>query len=136
MARIVTRPIKGTRPATAVGRRELLASAKERAEHVMIVDLSRNDLARVAHTGSVRVDELYAIRRWSDLWQAESVVSADPRARRQPGPGAPRAVSGWLGDRCAETGRPGPDRGAGAGRPGSEHGRARLDHPGPVSISG
>jgi para-aminobenzoate synthetase component 1 len=75
--RVVTRPIKGTRPATAVGRRELLASAKERAEHVMIVDLERNDLARVARTGSVRVDELYAVRRWCDLWQAESVVSAE-----------------------------------------------------------
>jgi para-aminobenzoate synthetase component I len=74
--RVVTRPIKGTRPATTIGRRELLASAKERAEHVMIVDLARNDLARVARTGSVRVDELYAIRQWSDLWQAESVVSA------------------------------------------------------------
>ncbi len=81
--RIVTKPIKGTRPATETGRRELLASDKERAEHVMIVDLSRNDLARVATTGSVRVDELYAIRRWSDLWQAESVVSADWR----PAPG-------------------------------------------------
>jgi para-aminobenzoate synthetase component 1 len=75
--RVVTRPIKGTRPATAAGRRELLASAKERAEHVMIVDLERNDLARVARTGSVRVDELYAVRRWCDLWQAESVVSAE-----------------------------------------------------------
>jgi para-aminobenzoate synthetase component 1 len=74
--RIVTRPIKGTRPATDTGRRELLASTKERAEHVMIVDLERNDLARVAVTGSVRVDELYAIRRWCGLWQAESVVSA------------------------------------------------------------
>ncbi|MFC0533615.1 chorismate-binding protein [Phytohabitans kaempferiae] len=78
--RVVTRPIKGTRPATEVGRRELLASAKERAEHVMIVDLERNDLARVARTGSVRVDELFAIRRWCDLWQAESVVSAEPVA--------------------------------------------------------
>jgi para-aminobenzoate synthetase component I len=76
--RIVTRPIKGTRPATGSGRRELLDSTKERAEHVMIVDLERNDLARVARTGSVRVDELYAIRRWCDLWQAESVVSAAP----------------------------------------------------------
>ncbi|MFG3418076.1 chorismate-binding protein [Micromonospora sp. NPDC049460] len=74
--RLVTRPIKGTRPATAVGRAELLASAKERAEHVMIVDLERNDLARVARTGSVRVDELFAVRRWCDLWQAESTVSA------------------------------------------------------------
>jgi para-aminobenzoate synthetase component 1 len=78
--RVVTRPIKGTRPATEVGRRELLASAKERAEHIMIVDLERNDLARIARTGSVRVDELYAIRRWCDLWQAESVVSAEPAA--------------------------------------------------------
>jgi para-aminobenzoate synthetase component 1 len=74
--RVVTRPIKGTRPATAAGRRELLASAKERAEHVMIVDLERNDLARLPGTGPVRVDELFAVRRWSGLWQAESVVSA------------------------------------------------------------
>lgn len=76
--RLVTRPIKGTRPATAAGRAELLASAKERAEHVMIVDLERNDLARIARTGSVRVDELFAVRRWCDLWQAESTVSAAP----------------------------------------------------------
>ncbi|MEV0428152.1 chorismate-binding protein [Micromonospora sp. NPDC050495] len=76
--RLVTRPIKGTRPATEAGRRELLASAKERAEHVMIVDLERNDLARVARTGTVRVDELFAVRRWCDLWQAESTVSAAP----------------------------------------------------------
>ncbi|BEL03887.1 hypothetical protein Q0Z83_020780 [Actinoplanes sichuanensis] len=75
--RVVTRPIKGTRPATAAGRRELLASAKERAEHVMIVDLERNDLARLPGTGPVRVDELFAVREWSGLWQAESVVSAD-----------------------------------------------------------
>ncbi len=74
--RVVTRPIKGTRPATAAGRRELLGSAKERAEHVMIVDLERNDLARVARTGTVRVDRLFAVRRWCDLWQAESTVSA------------------------------------------------------------
>jgi para-aminobenzoate synthetase component I len=72
-----TRPIKGTRPATASGRAELLASAKERAEHVMIVDLERNDLARVARTGSVRVERLFALREWAGLWQAESVVAAD-----------------------------------------------------------
>ncbi len=74
--RVVTRPIKGTRPATEAGLRELLASAKERAEHVMIVDLERNDLARLPGTGPVRVDELFAVRRWVGLWQAESVVSA------------------------------------------------------------
>ncbi|MFI2713445.1 chorismate-binding protein [Micromonospora sp. NPDC018662] len=76
--RLVTRPIKGTRPATPAGRRDLLTSAKERAEHIMIVDLERNDLARIARTGSVRVDELFAVRRWCDLWQAESTVSAAP----------------------------------------------------------
>ncbi|MEU4238332.1 chorismate-binding protein [Actinoplanes sp. NPDC026619] len=74
--RVITRPIKGTRPATGPGRRELLASAKERAEHVMIVDLERNDLARLPELGPVTVDELFAVRRWVDLWQAESVVSA------------------------------------------------------------
>jgi para-aminobenzoate synthetase component 1 len=73
---IETRPIKGTRSATAAGRAELLASPKERAEHVMIVDLERNDLARVAEIGSVEVPELFAVRRWCDLWQAESVVRA------------------------------------------------------------
>jgi para-aminobenzoate synthetase component 1 len=73
---IETRPIKGTRPATASGRRELVASAKERAEHIMIVDLSRNDLARVAQVGTVDVPELFTLRRWCDLWQAESRVTA------------------------------------------------------------
>ncbi|AGZ42513.1 putative chorismate-binding protein [Actinoplanes friuliensis DSM 7358] len=79
--RVVTRPIKGTRPATARGRRELLASAKERAEHIMIVDLERNDLARLDAVGPVRVDELFGVRRWCELWQAESVVSAPIEGR-------------------------------------------------------
>jgi para-aminobenzoate synthetase component 1 len=92
--RAVTRPIKGTRPATAEGRAELLASAKERAEHVMIVDLERNDLGRVAEVGSVRVDELFAIRRWSGLWQAESTVSA----RLAPGVGLAELLGAiWPG---------------------------------------
>ncbi|GAA0903955.1 hypothetical protein GCM10009557_79660 [Virgisporangium ochraceum] len=74
-----TRPIKGTRPATVRGRTELLSSPKERAEHVMIVDLSRNDLGRVARVGSVRVAELFGVREWAGLWQAESDVVADLR---------------------------------------------------------
>lgn len=73
---VETRPIKGTRPATPTGRRELLSSAKERAEHVMIVDLERNDLAHIARTGTVDVPELFAVRQWCDLWQAESRVVA------------------------------------------------------------
>lgn len=72
----VTRPIKGTAPATASGRTALLTSEKERAEHIMIVDLERNDLAQVAQTGSVGVPELFALRHWGDLWQAESTVQA------------------------------------------------------------
>jgi para-aminobenzoate synthetase component I len=76
---VETRPIKGTRPATAEGHRELLASTKERAEHIMIVDLERNDLARVAQTGTVAVPTLFAVRRWCHLWQAESRVTATLR---------------------------------------------------------
>jgi para-aminobenzoate synthetase component 1 len=76
-------PIKGTRPATAAGRVELLTDPKERAEHLMIVDLERNDLSRVAVTGSVAVPELFVLREWCGLWQAESVVSA----RLRPGTG-------------------------------------------------
>ena len=77
--RAVTRPIKGTRARTLAGRAELYASPKERAEHVMIVDLERNDLSHVAAIGTVVVEELYGLRGWCDLWQAESTVSATLR---------------------------------------------------------
>lgn len=76
-ATAATYPIKGTAPATADGKAELLASVKERAEHVMIVDLERNDLAQVAAPGTVAVKDLFHIGRWADLWQAESTVTAD-----------------------------------------------------------
>ena len=56
--KVWTRPIKGTRP---LGRRaELLASAKDAAEHVMIVDLERNDLSRICRPGTVRWPQLMA----------------------------------------------------------------------------
>jgi para-aminobenzoate synthetase component I len=76
-ATAATHPIKGTAPATEDGRAALLASVKERAEHVMIVDLERNDLAQVAAPGTVAVKDLFHIGRWADLWQAESTVTAD-----------------------------------------------------------
>jgi para-aminobenzoate synthetase component 1 len=81
-ARAATYPIKGTAPATEDGRAALLGSVKERAEHVMIVDLERNDLARVAVPGTVAVEGLFRLGRWADLWQAESTVTAalDPDA--------------------------------------------------------
>ena len=73
--RITTVPIKGTLPVEPGSRERLLASSKDRAEHVMIVDLERNDLSRVATTGSVAVERLYELTEWSGLWQAASLVA-------------------------------------------------------------
>jgi anthranilate synthase component I len=75
------RPIAGTRPrADSVERdleraRELLADPKERAEHVMLVDLGRNDLGRVCEYGSVQVDELMAVETYSHVMHIVSQVS-------------------------------------------------------------
>ncbi len=74
--RVTTEPIKGTRRVQPGTRQELLASAKDRAEHVMIVDLERNDLAQVAVPGSVEVERLYDVTEWSGLWHAASTVAA------------------------------------------------------------
>ncbi len=77
-----TRPIAGTRPRGAnpseddAKSLELLLSAKERAEHVMLVDLERNDLGRVAEYGSVEVDELMAIEDYSHVKHIVSNVRA------------------------------------------------------------
>lgn len=75
-----TRPIAGTRSrgATPLGDRhleqELLASVKERAEHIMLVDLERNDLGRVCQWGSVEVNELLTIERYSHVMHIVSNV--------------------------------------------------------------
>jgi anthranilate synthase component I len=75
------RPIAGTRPrADSVEQdlergRELLADPKERAEHVMLVDLGRNDLGRVCEYGSVKVDELMAVETYSHVMHIVSSVS-------------------------------------------------------------
>jgi para-aminobenzoate synthetase component 1 len=84
--RIETRPIKGTRPrgaAPAEDRRQALAlrsSAKDRAENVMIVDLARNDLGRVASFGSVGVRELYRLESHPGVHHLVSTVEARLRA--------------------------------------------------------
>jgi para-aminobenzoate synthetase/4-amino-4-deoxychorismate lyase len=81
--RVTTRPMKGTanRGKTAAeddeNRRGLLASAKERAENIMIVDLLRNDLGRLAPPGGVRVESLCDVEAYPTLWQMVSTVSAD-----------------------------------------------------------
>jgi len=79
------RPIAGTRPrADSVEQdleqaRGLLTDPKERAEHVMLVDLGRNDLGRVCEYGSVRVDELMAVETYSHVMHIVSQVSGTLR---------------------------------------------------------
>jgi len=81
-----TRPMKGTSPR---GRHpdddarlaaELVADPKERAENVMIVDLLRNDLGRVAEPGSVHVSDLFRVEALPSVWQMTSTVSARARS--------------------------------------------------------
>ncbi len=77
---VVVRPIAGTRPRGATPeqdaalREELLADAKERAEHVMLVDLGRNDVGRVATYGSVRVTDYMSVERYSHVHHLVSQV--------------------------------------------------------------
>ncbi len=79
-SRADTRPIAGTRPRgdgqpqDLTLRAELLASPKERAEHVMLVDLERNDLGKVCRYGSVRVDEFMTIEQYSHVSHLVSEV--------------------------------------------------------------
>ena len=81
--RVVTRPMKGTAPRGVsadedeANRAALLASSKERAENIMIVDLLRNDLGRLAAPGGVKVETLCAAEAYPTLWQMVSTVSAD-----------------------------------------------------------
>lgn len=76
-----TRPIAGTRPRgideinDQALEAELLADEKERAEHLMLVDLGRNDLGKVCVPGTVRVDEFMQVHRYSHVMHLESLVS-------------------------------------------------------------
>ncbi len=81
--RIVTSPMKGTArrgrwieedQAARIG---LAVSEKDKAENLMIVDLVRNDLGRIAQFGSVRVDEMYRVEGFRTVWQMTSTISAD-----------------------------------------------------------
>jgi anthranilate synthase component 1 len=86
---ITVRPIAGTRPrgdtpeADAALQAELLADPKERAEHLMLIDLGRNDVGRVAEPGSVVVPDRFIIERYSHVMHIVSEV----RGRLQPGLG-------------------------------------------------
>ncbi len=80
--RLITRPMKGTMPRgrwleeDADRAAQLASSAKDRAENVMIVDLLRNDLGKVAVTGSVEVSELFAVERFRRILQMTSTITA------------------------------------------------------------
>lgn len=82
-SRIVSRPIAGTRRRGRTDEHdrrlaaELAEHPKERAEHVMLVDLARNDVGRVARFGSVHVDELMTLERYSHVMHMTSQVSGD-----------------------------------------------------------
>jgi para-aminobenzoate synthetase component 1 len=83
--RIFSQPMKGTasRGADATADQQqrtwLQASEKDRSENVMVVDLVRNDLSRVCQAGSVRVDELFGVYAYPQVWQMISTVSGIPR---------------------------------------------------------
>ena len=83
--RVMTRPVAGTRrrgvtsEEDALLAEELLADAKERAEHVMLVDLGRNDLGRVAQIGSVGLESFMEVERYSHVMHIVSTVEGDLR---------------------------------------------------------
>jgi anthranilate synthase component 1 len=83
--RVETRPLAGTRRRGANAaedvrlEKELLSDLKERAEHVMLVDLGRNDVGRVARPGTVKVDRLMEVERYSHVMHISSTVSGELR---------------------------------------------------------
>jgi anthranilate synthase component 1 len=80
---IDTRPIAGTRPRKGddiTEMRELAAHPKERAEHIMLIDLERNDLGRVSQPGTVKVDELMTIESYAHVHHIVSNVSGELRS--------------------------------------------------------
>jgi anthranilate synthase component 1 len=78
--KVTIRPLAGTRPrgatpdADKAAEQELLADPKERAEHVMLIDLARNDIGRIAQIGSVKVTEAFAVERYSHVMHIVSNV--------------------------------------------------------------
>ncbi len=74
--RIRSEPIKGTGKSS----REIISSEKERAENLMITDMMRNDLGKIAVSGTVKVRELFKVRKFKTLYQMHSTVEAETHA--------------------------------------------------------
>ena len=83
---LISRPMKGTASRGMMLRDDLEQaewlhhSEKNRAENIMIVDMVRNDMGRIAHTGSVHVSKLYEVEKYPTLWQMTSTVRAETGA--------------------------------------------------------
>jgi para-aminobenzoate synthetase/4-amino-4-deoxychorismate lyase len=77
---LTAKPMKGTADAHIVQASELASDPKNRAENVMIVDLLRNDLGRIAEVGSVTVPQLFEVKQHGQVLQMTSTVQAKPRA--------------------------------------------------------
>ncbi len=77
---LIAEPMKGTADATLAQASELANDPKNQAENVMIVDLLRNDLGRIAQTGSVHVPALFEVKQHGQVLQMTSTVQAKPRA--------------------------------------------------------
>ena len=98
--KVTIRPIAGTRPRGATPEqdkalaKELLHDAKERAEHLMLLDLGRNDVGRVAEVGSVRVTDSFFLEYYSQVMHivsnVEGKLAVEPRRGRCADGGFPR----------------------------------------------
>jgi len=108
---IETRPIAGTRPRSAkqdddaAYKAELIAHPKERAEHVMLIDLERNDLGRICEPGSIQVDEMMVLESYAHVHHIVSSVKGTLRTATTPGeviravfPGG--TITGCPKERC------------------------------------
>ena len=111
--RIETRPIAGTRPRDehsetgGFNKGEFLYHPKERAEHIMLIDLERNDLGRICYPGTVSVDEFMTIETYAYVHHIVSTVTGRPRDKLTPGqmisavfPGG--SITGCPKVRCME----------------------------------
>ncbi len=83
---LISRPMKGTAPRGLMFQDDikqaewLYHSEKNRAENVMIVDMVRNDIGRIAHTGGIEVNDLFTVEKYPTVWQMTSTVRAKTKA--------------------------------------------------------